>query len=138
MNYYKDTGIFPIMYFLLNIFNLYQLINGNRHVIVIKRSLATKYPWLARSLTKAFESSLNVAYEAIEERGALRYMLPWLQDHVEETRQVMGERWWKDGLEENRKVLETFLQYSHKQGLAKKVWKVEDVFLKSASESFVL
>jgi 4,5-dihydroxyphthalate decarboxylase len=61
-----------------------------QHVIVIKRSIHEQHPWLARSVTKAFASSLEYAYDAISERAALRYMLPWLQDHVEETRKCAG------------------------------------------------
>lgn len=60
-----------------------------QHVIVIKRSIHEQHPWLARSVTKAFASSLEYAYDAISERAALRYMLPWLQDHVEETRKCV-------------------------------------------------
>ena len=67
MEYYKTTKIFPIM-----------------HVLVIKRSLQMQHPWLARSIMKAFHQSMEYAYDAIHERGALRYILPWLQDNVAE------------------------------------------------------
>lgn len=56
--YYEKTKIFPIM-----------------HVIALKRDLYEANPWIARSLTKAFAQSLDVAYEALDERSALRYML---------------------------------------------------------------
>lgn len=72
MDYLKKTGIHPIM-----------------HVTVIKRSLLRQHPWLARSITKAFEEALEYAYEAITERGALRYILPWLEDHVLETKKCV-------------------------------------------------
>ncbi|KIM85605.1 hypothetical protein PILCRDRAFT_816817 [Piloderma croceum F 1598] len=120
--YLKKTGIFPIM-----------------HVIVIKRSIHEQHPWLARSVTKAFASSLEYAYDAISERAALRYMLPWLQDHVEETRKAFGtDRYWEDGLEKNRHVIQKFLEYSYGQGLAKKLWKPEEIFAASATESYVI
>lgn len=70
--YYRQTKIMPIM-----------------HLLVIRRELHNAHPWLARSVTKAFETALNMSYEAIAERGALRYMLPWLQDHVEETKRCV-------------------------------------------------
>jgi 4,5-dihydroxyphthalate decarboxylase len=80
----------------------------------------------------------------------LRYILPWLQDHVEETQkcvQVLGihigsvlanrfltttrafgtHRYWEDGLEKNKHVIAKFLEYSYGQGLAKKLWRPEDV-----------
>jgi 4,5-dihydroxyphthalate decarboxylase len=120
-----------------------------QHVIVIKRSLHEQFPWLARSITKAFASSLEYAYDAITERSALRYILPWLQDHLEETHKCVHQisetysviadlclkiirafgtnRYWEDGLEKNRHVIAKFLEYSYGQGLAKKLWKPEEV-----------
>ncbi|KAJ7504241.1 4,5-dihydroxyphthalate decarboxylase [Mycena galericulata] len=124
--YFKRTGIFPIM-----------------HVIVVKRSILKDHPWVARSLMKAFAASFEYAYAAIHERGALRYILPWLQFHVEETQAVMcgdGEdKWWQDGLTpQNRQTLDKFLDYSFKQGLAKKKWLPEEIFAPSTLEAFVV
>ncbi|KAJ7049715.1 4,5-dihydroxyphthalate decarboxylase [Mycena amicta] len=124
--YFKRTGIFPIM-----------------HVIAVKRSLLKEHPWVARSLTKAFSESMQFAYDAIHERGALRYILPWMQFHVEETQAAMcgdgQEKWWEDGLTtQNRRTLEKFLEYSFNQGLAKKQWKVEELFAPGSLEGFVL
>ena len=70
--YLKKTNIHPIM-----------------HVVAVKRSVFEQNPWLARSLIKAFTQSMEYAYEAIFERGALRYILPWLEDHVRETREYV-------------------------------------------------
>ncbi|OAA63412.1 4,5-dihydroxyphthalate decarboxylase [Niveomyces insectorum RCEF 264] len=121
--YYSRTGIFPIM-----------------HVVALKRSVYEANPWIAKTLTKAFGEALNLAYEPLRERAALRYMLPWLEDHVEETTALMGgqDRWWRDGFEENRHVLEKFLEYSHKQGLAKRLFKPEELFAPSSLETYVL
>ena len=120
--YFKRTGIFPIM-----------------HVVAIKRSVYNAHPWIAKALTKAFARALDIAYEPLRERGALRYMLPWLEDHVEETKELMGDsRWWKDGFEENKHVLEKFLDYSFRQGLAKRRFKAEELFAPTTLESFVL
>jgi 4,5-dihydroxyphthalate decarboxylase len=119
--YYNRTKIFPIM-----------------HVIAIRRSVYEANPWIAKTLTKAFAKSLEIAYEPLRERAALRYMLPWLEEHVEETESLMGEKWWKDGFEENKHVLDKFLEYSVRQGLAKRKFKPEELFAPSALESFVL
>ncbi|KAJ7222275.1 4,5-dihydroxyphthalate decarboxylase [Mycena pura] len=126
-DYFKRTCIFPIM-----------------HVIAIKRSVLNEHPWVARSLTKAFASALEYAYDAIHERGALRYILPWLQFHVEETQAALcarggDERWWQDGLTpQNRRTLDKFLEYSFKQGLAKKKWQVEELFAPGSLDGFVV
>lgn len=37
------------------------------------------------------------------------------------------DRWWQDGLKENYHVVQKFLEYSHSQHLAKKLWKPEEV-----------
>lgn len=119
--YYERTRIFPIM-----------------HVIAIKRSVYQAYPWIARELQKAFNKSLELATEALLERSALRYMLPWLENHVQETRAIMGNSWWQDGFQENKHVLEKFLSYSYSQGLAQKQFMAEDLFAPSTLEAFVL
>jgi 4,5-dihydroxyphthalate decarboxylase len=121
--YYKKTGIFPVM-----------------HVIAVKRSVYKENPWIIRSLIKAFGKALDIAYENIEARGALKVILPWLEDHLNETRAIFGEdRYWQDGLTEgNKRTLAKFLEYSYNQGLAKKKWKVEEIFAKEALEEFVI
>lgn len=120
-NYYRKTGIFPIM-----------------HVIAIKRALFEQRPWIARSLTKAFGAALDVAYADLAQRNALKVMLPWLAKHLEETTSVLGPRYWDYGLEANRHVLETFSRYSHEQGLAARSRPAEEIVLAQASDSFLL
>jgi len=120
-DYYQRTRIFPIM-----------------HVVVVKRALHERHPWIARSLTKAFASSLRIAYADLRQRNALKVMLPWLQQHLQDTLDVLGPGYWDYGLEENRHVLETFARYSHAQGLAAKVRTAEEIVLSSASDGFVL
>lgn len=120
--YYKRTGIFPIM-----------------HVIALKRSVYNAHPWVAKTLTKAFQQALDIAYDAMTERAALRYMLPWLEDHVRETQALMGEqKWWQDGFAPNRPVLDKFLEYSYRQGLAKRKFEPEELFAPNTLESFVV
>jgi 4,5-dihydroxyphthalate decarboxylase len=120
--YFQRTGIMPIM-----------------HVVVIKKSLYEKYPWVARTLQKAFAASMEYAYQAVEDRGALRYILPWLEDHLQETRKVMGRnRYWEDGFKQNRHVIDRFLEYSYTQGLAKKRHLPEDIFAPNCLDAFVV
>ncbi|KAF7297233.1 4,5-dihydroxyphthalate decarboxylase [Mycena indigotica] len=127
--YFQRTGIFPIM-----------------HVIAVKRSVLAANPWAAQSLTKAFASALDYAYDAIHARGALRYILPWMQFHVEETQAALCKegdgsdgKWWQDGLTaQNRRTLDKFLEYSFDQGLAKRRWQVEELFAPGSLEAFVL
>jgi len=63
-------------------------------------------------------------------------MLPWLPAHIEETRREMGDDFWSYGLEPNRHILETFLRYSHEQGLSKRLLQPEQLFVPETQESF--
>jgi 4,5-dihydroxyphthalate decarboxylase len=65
-------------------------------------------------------------------------MLPWLVQDVEQTRAVMGEDFWTYGLEPNRVALETFLRYSHEQGLSPRLLSAEELFAAETLESFVI
>ncbi|MFC4118831.1 hypothetical protein [Nonomuraea zeae] len=108
------------------------------HVVVVKRPLYERHPWVARSLYKAFEESLRYAYEDLRHRNALKVMLPWLDEHVRETLAVLGEDYWAYGLERNRHVLDRFAAYSHQQGLARERWAPEQIVLGQASDGFLL
>ena len=57
--------------------------------------------------------------------------LPWVVDHWNETRRIMGEDFWPYGFEENRKALETFARYHYEQGLSGRKVKPEEMFAPS-------
>jgi 4,5-dihydroxyphthalate decarboxylase len=118
-DYFSKTKIFPIM-----------------HTVVIRRDVYEKSPWVAQSLYKAFARAQHDAYNELYEAGALSVMLPWLVQHVEETRALMGTDFWPYGLEPNAHTLATFLRYSFEQGLAKRLLKPEDLFAPETLESF--
>ena len=54
--------------------------------------------------------------------------LPWLLDHIEETRRVIGDDFWAYGLEANRPTLAAVARYVHEQGLAPRVVEVNEMF----------
>jgi 4,5-dihydroxyphthalate decarboxylase len=120
-DYFRATRIFPIM-----------------HTVVVKRALHEREPWIAQSLTKAFGQSLQIAYQDLRERGALKVMLPWLAEHLAEAQDALGPGYWDYGLEPNRHVLETFARYSFEQGLAARRYAPEEMFAPGALESFRL
>jgi 4,5-dihydroxyphthalate decarboxylase len=117
--YYLKTKIFPIM-----------------HVVVIRRDVYEKHRWVAQSLCKAFALAQRDTYEDLHEMGALKSMLPWLVQHVEDTEKLMGRDFWPYGLEPNVHVLQTFLRYSHEQGLAKRLLMPAELFAPESLESF--
>ncbi len=101
--YYAATGIFPIM-----------------HVVVLRREVYQRHRWVAQSLTKALTEAKKQAYARIYDASALRFMEPWLNQHLEDARQLMGEDYWSYGLgEADHNVLATFLRYHHEQGLSR-------------------
>jgi 4,5-dihydroxyphthalate decarboxylase len=117
--YFQKTRIFPIM-----------------HTVVIRRDVYEKNRWLAQSLYKAFARSQQEVYKDLYETAALKYMLPWLIHHVEETRRVMGDDYWAYGLEPNVNTLETFLRYSYEQWLSKRLLNPRELFAPESLESF--
>jgi 4,5-dihydroxyphthalate decarboxylase len=118
-DYYLKTRIFPIM-----------------HTVVIRREVYEKYPWVAQSLYKAFVFAQREVYQDLYQTAALKFMLPWLIRHVEDTRALMGQDFWSYGFQPNQHVLETFLRYSYEQGLSKHQLKPHELFAKETLESF--
>jgi 4,5-dihydroxyphthalate decarboxylase len=117
-DYYTKTKIFPIM-----------------HTIVIRRDVYESAPWVAQSFSKAFSQAKEIAYRDLYDSGALSTMLPWLTQHVEETRALMGTDFWPYGLEKNTHTLEIFLRYSFEQGLSKRLLRADDLFAPETLES---
>ena len=109
--YFAATGIFPIM-----------------HVVVLRRDVYDRHPWLAGSLYKAFAEAKAHTEERMAETAASRYLLPWLYAEVERTRAVMGPDFWSYGLEPNETTLRTFLRYSRDQHLAGRPLEPADLF----------
>ena len=72
-DYYRRTRIFPIM-----------------HLIVIRRDLHEAHPFVAQSLYDALCELKDRALALMKERGALRYMLPWLPADMDEIDDVFG------------------------------------------------
>jgi 4,5-dihydroxyphthalate decarboxylase len=117
--YYRKTRIFPIM-----------------HTIAIRREIYEQNRWVAQSLFKAFCQAQKEVYRDFEETAALRFMLPWLHQHVEETQKIMGADFWPYGLQPNIPTLSTFLRYHYEQGLSRRQLKPEELFAPETFESF--
>ncbi|MGW0628657.1 ABC transporter substrate-binding protein [Streptomyces sp. NPDC002758] len=119
--YYAATGIFPIM-----------------HVVVIRRDVYDRHPWVAQSLYKALLTARDLAYENLYDTSALRFMLPWLTPQLEEARALLGRDYWSYGVEGNREALTTFLRYHHEQGLSERLWQPEELFAPESLEAAVI
>jgi ABC-type nitrate/sulfonate/bicarbonate transport system substrate-binding protein len=119
--YYAATGIFPIM-----------------HVVVVRRDVYERYPWVAQSLCKAFGLAKRAAQENLYDTSALRFMVPWLNQHLEEARELLGEDYWSYGLGANQQTLATFLRYHHEQGLSARLMSPEELFAPESTEHAVI
>jgi 4,5-dihydroxyphthalate decarboxylase len=109
--YFRKTGIFPIM-----------------HSIAIRQELWEECPWIARSLFKAFQRAKEIAYERLNDTSPYKISLAWFRSPVEEQRVILGDDPWPYGLEKNRHVVGTLMDYLYEQGLAEERLKVEDLF----------
>lgn len=112
MDYYKRTGIFPIM-----------------HLVALRREYYEANRFAASALFNAPNESKDLARRRMESLGALRYMLPWLPQELDGMRQVFGEDCWPYGLEENRKTLEALVQFLHEQSMIDRVVPVDELFV---------
>ncbi len=55
--------------------------------------------------------------------------LPFLIDHIEQSRRIFGDDFWSYGLEPNRPALDALCRYVHEQGLAPRRIKPDDLFV---------
>jgi 4,5-dihydroxyphthalate decarboxylase len=110
-DWYRRTGIFPIM-----------------HVLGIRRGLTEQHPWLPGALLKAFTEAKRMAVEALAEPAAAKATLPFVDEQVRAARALMGEDYWPYGLAPNRATLESFLQHHHRQGLSPRKLEPEELF----------
>jgi 4,5-dihydroxyphthalate decarboxylase len=119
--YFAASGIFPIM-----------------HVVVVRRDVYETSPWVAQSLYKAFVQAKDEVFHRLYDSSALRFMLPWLNQHLEEARDLLGDDYWSYGLQANRGTLATFLRYHHEQGLSARLLQPEELFAPESTESAVI
>lgn len=117
--YFADTGIVPIM-----------------HVVVLRRSLHERHPWLARDLVDAFTEAKDWSLGRLRSAGTPMYPVPHLPELVTEALDRFGEDPWPYGVEGNRPALSTFCRYSHEQGLTARWLPVDELFASSTITPF--
>ena len=112
--YFKKTRMFPIM-----------------HVVAIKTEVLEKEPWLAKAVFEMYSEAKTMAYANLESTTVVRTSLPWAKDEYESTVEIMGDNYWKYGIEANRKELEAIMRYVYEQGLVKEQIGFEEMFAPS-------
>ena len=117
IEYYRKTKLFPIM-----------------HVVAIRTDLLKKNPWLGKAVFDMYAEAKEVAYKNLESTTVLKVTLPWTIDEYESTQNIMGDNYWKYGIESNRKELEVLMRYVYEQGLVKRQIEFEQLFDPSTLE----
>ena len=110
--YFRRTQVFPIM-----------------HLVAIKKSTFQAFPHIAKPLFQAFEESKNIALLRMKNLAALRYMLPWLTDDLDEIDELFNGDPWPYGIEKNLPTLNTLMQYMVEQGVISKKIDLSELFL---------
>ena len=118
-DYFKRTGLFPIM-----------------HVLGIRRALTEQHSWLPGTVLKAFEHAKAIALEKLADTAATKVTLPFVEEMLRDAREFMGEDFWSYGVALNRKVLDYFLGQHHAQGLSARRLSVDELFHPATYETF--
>ena len=119
MDYYRRTGVFPIM-----------------HVVGIRKELAARHPWLPGAVFKAFSQSKALALEALSDTSATKVTLPFVEEQLKAARDTMGQDYWSYGVAAARKTLDTFVRHHHGQGLSARLVPVEELFHPATYETY--
>lgn len=118
--YYARTGIYPIM-----------------HLVVLRRDVHERHPWVARELVKAFERAKDVCLRRMEGIGGHSpSALPFFLHHLDAGKRLFGDDLWPYGIEANRPTLEAAVRYSHEQGLSERKVEVEELFAPSSQGGY--
>lgn len=111
IRYFRKTGIFPIM-----------------HVVGIRQEIVDRYPWVPINMFHAFQKSKAIAMRRLNNPRIVP--LAWYREAWEEQEQILGPDPWEYGLTgRNLHTLKTLAGYSHEQGLTRRLWAPEELFV---------
>lgn len=114
-DYYRRTGIFPIM-----------------HTVAVRRELAEQHPDIVKAVYQSFCDAKQRTMDAFVQGmtfNNMSLMVPWLTKRLQADRAVLGEDWWPYGIKANRAAIDAVLRYHHEQGLTRRRFAVEDIFV---------
>jgi len=114
-DYYRRTGIFPIM-----------------HTVVVRKELLEQHPSLAQAIYRGFCDAKDVVMQQYRTSRIFNHIsvtLPWFSALFDENRRLFPDDWWPYGVEANRKPIDAFLRWHFEQGLSKRRLTCEDIFV---------
>jgi 4,5-dihydroxyphthalate decarboxylase len=98
------------------------------HVVAIRRDVLAAHPWVARSLSRAFEEARRRSTARALDWSAPRFPVPWVAEHAARARALFGEDFWPYGVDASRPTLEAFLRFASEQGVAHRPLAVDGLF----------
>lgn len=114
-DYYKRSGVFPIM-----------------HTVAVTRKLAEEQPEIVKAVYQGFCDAKQAAaglYTQGMTFNNMAIMVPWLTKLIGENRDLFGQDQWPYGLAANRKAIDAVLRYHNEQGLTRRRFSVEEIFI---------
>jgi 4,5-dihydroxyphthalate decarboxylase len=120
-DWYRRTKLFPIM-----------------HTLGIRRTLVEQHPWLPASVMKAFGKSKAVALARLTDTSATKVTLPFIEEQLRATRELMGEDFWSYGFAANEHTMNRFLKRHHEEGLSSRLLDAKELFHPASLESFLI
>lgn len=111
ISYFRKTGIFPIM-----------------HVMGIKQEIVDRHPWVPANMFNAFQKAKAIGMRRMHNPRVVP--LAWYREAWEEQQEILGSDPWEYGMtEQNRHTIETVAGYSHEQGLTRRRWSADELFV---------
>ena len=109
VGYFQKTRIFPIM-----------------HAMVVRNSVAEKYPDLPEKLFRLFSDAKKMGREWLQGHPSMG--LAWKDHYLEQEKEFFGCDPWAYGLMPNEHVLNRFVKYCYDEGIAAKEIRLQDLF----------
>jgi 4,5-dihydroxyphthalate decarboxylase len=119
--YFRRTGIFPIM-----------------HLLVLRADIHSRHPWAAANLLQAFTEAKDRSLTRLLDPTAPHFPLPWGPERARSAEAVFGADLWPYGIEPNRTTIDAFLTYAHEQGVTDRLLATDELFPQSVAESYVI
>jgi 4,5-dihydroxyphthalate decarboxylase len=115
VRYYEKTGLYPI-----------------NHGGVIKREIVEKHPWAVLNLFNAFQQAAELA-----DKQRMAYAGYHLETGLlpPEGDKALQKPLARHGIRFNKKVLDTWLQYTYEQGVTPRQMKLEEIYPASMLET---
>ena len=111
LDYYKRTGIFPIM-----------------HSIAVRRDVMAENPWLPEAIFAAYSRAKAMDMKYMQTLGWAYETLPWFGQEFDQTVAAMGRNFYPYGYQVSKNSYETAFRYLHEQGLTKYRVTLDEIF----------